>query len=297
MTKWLKGDPFMNRIRITGTLTTLSPLHIGTGEMREVRDTKDPNELRKVATIIRDYRGKPFIPGSSLRGVMRHWLLHVLQGLGSDWGAMPDRTDLLAKPQSQQIEAIRTQFSWLELLFGTTMNAGKIEVWDSECITHRIEGPGDALLGWDPDRLTYVDTSVAIDPETGTAMDKLLYKADVVPPGVRFRMTLTGQNLSDEEIGLVLLALKGFNSTIYPIQVGARSGRGYGRMRFELGDIFYLDRSQVASWFEALLQGLDEPDEHEAGYFALPKLDAAARADLIARAKAALMKQWEASHV
>jgi len=32
MTNQLKGDAFSNRYRITGTLTTLSPLHIGTGE-------------------------------------------------------------------------------------------------------------------------------------------------------------------------------------------------------------------------------------------------------------------------
>jgi len=32
MTNLLKGDAFLNRYRITGTLTTLSPLHIGSGE-------------------------------------------------------------------------------------------------------------------------------------------------------------------------------------------------------------------------------------------------------------------------
>ncbi len=298
MTKLLKGDPFVNRIRITGTLTTRSPLHIGTGEVRYVEDPREPHEQREVSTIIRDHRGKPLIPGSSLRGVMRHWLFHILRGIRPEWGAMPDRSDLLAEPQSRQIEAIRREFSWLELLFGATMNAGKIEVWDAVCLTDHLEGPEDNLVGWDPARLTYMDTSVAIDPETGTAMDKLLYKADVAPPGVRFRLTITGQNLADEELGLVLLALKGFNSQIYPIRVGARGARGYGLMRFEMGDVYYLDRESATSWLEGMLQGLDAPHENEAGYFALPRLDDAAQADLIQRAKAALLTHQEArSHV
>jgi len=290
MEKLLKGDPFVNRIRINGTLTTLSPLHIGTGEARSIQiDGED----RQVSTIIRDHRGKPLLPGSSLRGVMRHWLLHVLQGIHPDWAIFPDRSELLELSQQEQIEAIRKQFSWLELLFGTTMNAGKIEVWDGVCITDQLQGPTDELIGWEQDRLTYVDTSVAIDPETGTALEKLLYKADVVPPGVRFAFTITGQNLSDEELGLILLALKGFNSEIYPIRVGARSARGYGLMRFEMGDVYYLGRDDAAAWIEAMLQSLDEKGEGEAGYFALPKLDADAQARLIHQAKTALLKSWE----
>lgn len=291
MKKLLKGDPFVNRIRITGTLTTLSPLHIGTGEDRIIQDRN--GEDRKVSEIIRDHRGKPMIPGSSLRGVMRHWLLQVLQGISPRLASFPDRDDLLELSQDKQIEEIRKKFSWLELLFGTTLNAGKIEVWDGMCLTTQLRGPADDLVKWDPERLTYIDTSVAIDPETGTALDKLLYKADVVPPGVRFEITISGQNLSDEELGLVLLALKGFNSKVYPIRVGARSARGYGRMQFDMGDIYYLAEKDVANWMKDMLQGLDAEGEAEAGYFALPKLDAEAQAALIKQAKQALLANME----
>ena len=140
------------------------------------------------------------------------------------------------------------------------------------CVSLAIFKANDRLLGWDGTRLTYVDTSVAIDPARGTAKDKLLYKADVVPPGVTFELNLVAQNLSDEELGLVLLALEGFNSQIYPIQVGARGGRGYGRMEFKMGAIYRLERDGVKKWLKETLQA-EGTDTAPAGYFGLPKLN------------------------
>ena len=39
-----------------------------------------------ISTIITDHRGKPLIPGSTLRGVLRNWLLTVLEGVGDTMG-------------------------------------------------------------------------------------------------------------------------------------------------------------------------------------------------------------------
>ncbi len=288
--KWLKGDPFVNRVRITGTLTTRSPLHIGTGETREIMDG---DETCQVSTIVRDHRGKPLIPGSSLRGVMRHWLAQIWQGLHPGREVWPERDGIQEMSQPEQIRHIREAFGWLELLFGTTFNAGKIEVWDGVCMTSAA-GDRDELIHWDPDRLTYVDTSTAIDPATGTVMDKLLYKADVVPPGIAFQASITGQNLSDVELGLTLLALQGFNSQIFPIQLGARGGRGYGLMRFELDKVYFLEQAQARDWILDMVQNLGGDDGMaEAGYFALPELSAEAQQALVARAKAALLAEME----
>ena len=280
MTNQLKGDAFSNRYRITGTLTTLSPLHIGTGEERQMEFSSEDErnkfmekvgKIPNISTIITDHRCKPLIPGSSLRGVLRNWLLTVMEGIGTQWAVDRNYAELLEEDQTEQVLQAQNDFSYLELLFGTPVNAGKVEVWDATCCTGDLEAMNDRLLGWDSRRLTYVDTSVAIDPARGTAKNKLLYKADVVPPGVTFKMNLVAQNLSDEELGLVLLALEGFNSQIYPIQVGARGGRGYGRMEFEMGAIYRLERDGVKKWLKETLQATDK-DSAPAGYFGLPKL-------------------------
>ena len=280
MTNQLKGDAFSNRYRITGTLTTLSPLHIGTGEERQMEFSSEDErnkfmekvgKIPNISTIITDHCCKPLIPGSSLRGVLRNWLLTVMEGIGTQWAVDRNYAELLEEDQTEQVLQAQNDFSYLELLFGTPVNAGKVEVWDATCCTGDLEAMNDRLLGWDSRRLTYVDTSVAIDPARGTAKNKLLYKADVVPPGVTFKMNLVAQNLSDEELGLVLLALEGFNSQIYPIQVGARGGRGYGRMEFEMGAIYRLEQDGVEEWIRNTLHA-ESTDTKHAGFFGLPKL-------------------------
>lgn len=285
MTSLLKGDSLLNRYRITGTLTTIAPLHIGTGESRPM--PRAEGDAVEVSTIITDHRGKPLIPGSTLRGVLRNWLLNVLEGVGAQWAVDRDYSELLKVDQAKQIQQVRNTFSHLELLFGTPLNAGKVEVWDATCCTGDIQAMGDALLGWDSRRLTYVDTSVAIDPARGTAKEKLLYKADVVPPGVTFELNLVAQNLSDEELGLVLLALEGFNSQIYPIQVGARGGRGYGRLRFKMDAVYRLESDGLKKWLKDTLQEADTGTA-PAGYFGLPKLSDADQEQKMRAVKAQL---------
>ena len=81
MVKTLKGETFVNRYRFTGTLKTRSPLHIGTGEAsadvyspaekKRLLEDKKLKKVPDVSTVLRDFSGKPLIPGSTLRGVMR----------------------------------------------------------------------------------------------------------------------------------------------------------------------------------------------------------------------------------
>lgn len=291
MDKMLKGGSFVNRYRFTGTLETRSPLHIGSGEK-----IGQP----EVSLVIKDYNGKPLIPGSTLRGVMRHWLLSILTGFGQQWAV--DRNyreaSLADLSQENQVKQVMTNFSWLELLFGTPFHEGKVEVWDAACqIQQNLQAP-DTLLGWNSASLTYTDTSVVINPSTGTAMEDLLYNAEVVPPGVKFEFNLVGQNLSDLEVGLILLALQGFNSSIYPIRIGARNGRGYGQMKYIPGSIYKLKKSDLKAWAEGMLNSYNTDHSPEsAGYYALPELPDAEQEKLIQEAKSQVKNQMEASHV
>lgn len=310
MANLLKGDNFDNRYRITGKLKTLSPLHIGTGKENDSLFSAStqyklivqekliarPGKAPRVSTIIKDHRGKPLIPGSSLRGVMRHWLLSVLKGSGVGWAEDRDyeAKELVELSQSEQIEKAKNDFSRLELLFGTPFNAGKLEVWDAVCLTDSLT-ISDQLLNWNSNSLTYIDTSVAIDPNTGTAMDKLLYKTEIVPAGVVFELNLVAQNLSDEELGLVLFALQGFNSAIYPIRLGARTGRGYGRVQFIPGEIYVMNKSRLKNWIKNSLQTITfdqtKGDGQKAGYFDLPILEKHEQQVLITAVKTKLLSE------
>lgn len=56
-------DVFTGRLRLEGTLTTRTGLHIGAGGSRDPLATDSP--------VVRNAAGQPFIPGASLKGVLR----------------------------------------------------------------------------------------------------------------------------------------------------------------------------------------------------------------------------------
>lgn len=73
-----KGDRFENRYRITGILEAISPIHVGTGESREEKSPlpkdADTQEIHHIDEITRDARGLPYLPGNTIRGVVRNYL-------------------------------------------------------------------------------------------------------------------------------------------------------------------------------------------------------------------------------
>lgn len=316
MEKWLKGEDFVNRYRFTGTLVTYSPLHIGTGasigrgrkkdnssqaQSGGAYGGKEEQKTTEVSSIMRDFKGKPIIPGSTLRGVIRHWLSSILTGFAPELATYHEYTsdDFTQLSQEEQITLVKEQFSWLELLFGTPFHEGKVEFWDATCKTESLGTlKSDDMLGWNAEKLTYQTTSVAINPKTGTAVENLLYTAEVVPPGVEFEFNVVGQNLSELEIGIILLALQGFNSDIYPIQIGARSGRGYGRMRFTLGKVYGITAEQMGEWIASLIQTFETEDaERKAGYYALPEIGAEEQKRLLREAKEAFLEaRYKSEH-
>lgn len=73
---------FARRVVIEGTLAVLSPLHVGSGDCDDdpAIDLSDEdrerlgfgaNERPESARVVRDVNGRPYIPGTSLKGVLR----------------------------------------------------------------------------------------------------------------------------------------------------------------------------------------------------------------------------------
>lgn len=277
-----KGDDFENIYRIEATLIAESPIHIGTGDarqdkelwesMKQKEEAKKDEEPPKIDEIERDVHGLPLIPGSALRGVVRHYLLSIFRSFNGKCIAYdPDYETKEFKQMNQtaQIEYMK-KASLLEQLFGTPFCESKIEFWDAP-LKHKADGSKYRRKGWDPERQSYVVRSVAIDPVTGAAERNKLYSFDVVPQGLQFGFNVAGRNLSDRELGLLLFGLEGFNSPIYPLTIGAMAGRGFGRMSFKLEAIYSLFRGQLSDWVKLAstkngagyisIEGLKLPDE------------------------------------
>ncbi len=259
---WFKGDTLENLYRIEATLTSISPLHIGTGQVRKdemLKIDETDEDTPEIAEIERDYRCLPYLPGSALRGVVRHYLYSLFSSFDKNIASEPEfdkESKFREMNQDDQKEYIQTEASLLEQVFGTPFCESKVEFWDAPS-TIQIDSPKFAEKGWNHDLQSYVFRSVAIDPLTGAAAANKLYSFDVAPVGQKYKLTIIGRNLSDEEMGFLLLGLEGFNSPIYPLSIGAMIGRGFGRMKFELDGLYRLNKDNIKQWLSLASEKTD----------------------------------------
>ena len=224
----------MNRFRIVGRLVTETPLHVGNGAVTQRGDGKTPawpwNDKKKrpaeISAVATDANGSAYIPGSTLKGNIRSWLEMRLGATDRD------RTKPL--------------FGYLEATNGKHEGeGGKLEFLDAFCVSE--DDLSQVGRAWDARRKTCVAASVAIDRTTRTADADKLFHYEFVPPGVKFEVAITGQNLEPSDLELVLLGLEGFN---HGLRIGASSGDGWGQMRWELEKLERLGSGDLASWIE-----------------------------------------------
>ncbi len=82
----MSASPFVERIAITATLRVQTPLHVGTGrqfrdqDIPEIEGAKQGEEHPFCAEIAADGDGKPYLPGSGLKGALRALLESALAG-------------------------------------------------------------------------------------------------------------------------------------------------------------------------------------------------------------------------
>lgn len=272
-----KGGALDNRYKLTATLTLKSPLHIGDGEMTSntarLPKTKKMKKIPEFSTVMLDHNRRAYIPASTLKGNLRSWLAQIFSAYEL---AAPNTSEREKKLRTEwekcvkenKTEQIHNTLKLAEYLFGSGLNEGKLEFQDAfiKSPTPSTHNNMPALAGYDGQRGTMILKGVAIDPVSGTAADKKLYNYEAVPSGTCFSLTVTGQNLSDAELGMLLFALEGFNSEIFPITLGAMAGIGFGLATFKLDLVYRLDKDNLKDWLDsAIIQG-------HAGYTGLTKL-------------------------
>ena len=222
-----KGGTFINRYCFCGKLIALSSFHIGSGETTTHLGLKnEENAPVKINAVITDAKGRPYIPGSTLRGCLRAW----------------------ATEQFGNAKLV-------EGLFGDIEGEGKIEVWNAHCLSDVVEDKTtstERLHYFDNKRLTYVAKSIAIDPETGTAEDKKLFHYELVPAGTSFDVTISAQNLGDKEVTMVLDILDRCFLGDNPVVIGSMGKHGFGLFAFECLKIFRVDKDDgtLQKWIE-----------------------------------------------
>lgn len=219
-------DTFHNRRRITGRLVAVTPLRIGSGDA-----VPDPTAVDN--PVIRDAYGRPFVPGSSFKGVWRAFAEQVLGQLANgDSGCcdplghpcLPaERVKALKREYDRDhrrlAEAIYAQLCSACRLFGNPNFAGHLRVRD--LLLEESTWPG----------FCEVRPGVAIDRDTRTAYQNRKYEVEAVPAGTAFTLEIVVENVSEDEWRQILLTLLPF--TRGELFLGGGTGRGLGRVRLE----------------------------------------------------------------
>jgi len=233
-------EKFHNRVVIEATLVAATPIFIGARG-----DSFKPGEVN--GACVKDAYDRPYIPGSSLKGVLRAFLSSVPLEQSSDSEDKIDddgkkvirknTSDFLSKDKRDEevriakkndkekyqgkkddeilAELILEASSLVERLFGSPIMAGKVKIADALPIEDHVAKE--------------VRNGVAIDRDTRTAQGGMLFDTEVVPAGTAFSFNASAENLQPAEADLFSKLIEYFADG--NITVGGRSRAGLGKVK------------------------------------------------------------------
>ncbi|MDI3328484.1 MAG: CRISPR-associated RAMP protein Csx7 [Alicyclobacillaceae bacterium] len=238
-------DRIYNVWVVRGSLELQTPLHVGAGQR---------GLMSLDAPVLKWPDGRPVVPGSSLKGVLRSFLETVGQNEGLRNWLSPGRPPVCIvteepcgkqfrnkKARDEVVErAVRSGTNGTpeearvkgerELareiyetlcpvcrLFGNQLFAGKVSVSD-------LVPEEKPEAGWFD-----VRDGVGIDRDTRTARRGVKYDFEIVNPGVVFPLTVRAKNLEDDEKAWLLFALEALRRG--ELLLGGKKSRGLGAVR------------------------------------------------------------------
>lgn len=254
------------RYRITGRIVLDTALHIGGRGAATVTDSP----------VIRDGTGRPFIPGSSLKGAFRAAVerlvpnipglracglsdastgcLTVLAPTDERVGDYQEVSKSIGRratdPVCRALERLRgaplddrgqvTEETILKLLERYLCDT--CQAFGSPYLASAVFFQ-DARLSevWRslPEVPTQIRDGVGIDRDSERAREGVKFDFEVVPPGAEFDFRLVLENPGDRALGLVALGLQEFRHGMIPL--GGIRSRGLGRCRLDGIEIARVD--------------------------------------------------------
>ena len=221
---------FLGKLLIEGDLLCETGLHIGAGKgTLEIGGADNP--------VVKDAFGRPYVPGSSLRGRLRSLLEQAL-GL-----ATPKQLVYVSKRKGQEVRIHSSDAAGDEicLLFGRA--PGRVERVEGDALSQSNITPArltiyDAALNLDSitvamresldDELTEVKSESAIDRITSQSQARTLER---VPAGAAFKLRLILDVLCEEDKELIGTLFQGL-LLLEDDTLGGGGSRGSGRVRF-----------------------------------------------------------------
>jgi CRISPR-associated RAMP protein (TIGR02581 family) len=243
MSEYLDFAHFHNRLQLTGALVLDTGVRIGAGAEDSI--------VGADISVVRDAWARPFIPGSSLKGILRAEVERLARTIASRvqkdshnqsvvWACSnpldmreglcvsATRKEELARDarrsdglvdENKFTKSIAQESCPVCRLFGSPWLAGKLRVRDLPIDEKTWAGRVEVRDG------------VGIRRDTHTAAKNVLYSYEVVPAGARFNIQILIENANDVELGLGMLGLRELQQG--RLSIGGVSSRGLGRVRLE----------------------------------------------------------------
>src|SRR3954463_11966090 len=220
----------IGKLILEGEMQCETGLHVGAGKgSLEIGGSDNP--------VVKDAFGRPYVPGSSLRGKIRSLLQQ------SSRLAVPSELVFLPKRKGQEVRIHQSDRPDDEicLLFGRSpgrmekagggdeagaqATPARLSVFDAPLIAGSITPQMRENLD---DELTEVKSENAIDRITSQANPRTLER---VPAGARFRIRFVIDMLCEEDAVLLPLFVQGLR-LLEDDALGGGGSRGSGRVRF-----------------------------------------------------------------
>ncbi|PID44647.1 MAG: hypothetical protein CSB47_10905 [Proteobacteria bacterium] len=238
-------DELFRRVMIKGTLTLNSELHIGSGLPAEKdtqnKDQEQENSQEKdgndtcVNEVQRDATGKPFLPGSGLRGALAAQLdEQTPDGLHRRLFGLARQPATEDKKESKEDQG----------------GMGLLRVYDA------------LLMG---QVKTDRRTRTRIEPVSGTAMQHHLATLNLVPEGTQFKLRVMLEHsggkesaITSKELECVLTLLEGLSQQ----RLGSGKSIGQGQVTWRCEDVQVITEKGYREWILSRLEQDNSADSH-----------------------------------
>lgn len=227
-------DEFKSRLKLKGDLIAETALRIGASRSIEPVGTDLP--------VVKDSMGMPYIPGSSFKGVLRSRVEQLVRTLikGKEGACIPidlNECCITSKEIKDMKDKAERKYKNKEIddedEYLTNLILGKLclvcQLFGSPWFASRIQISDlyvDKELWFDQYQIR---NGVAIDRDTGTAKDGMLYDYEVVPAGTRFGCKIMVENAESWQLGMLMIGLHPFETG--EVTVGGGSSRGLGKVK------------------------------------------------------------------
>ena len=229
-------DKFQSRLSLKGKVETLTAIRIGAG--------RSTSPISSDLPVVRDAANYPYIPGSSFKGVFRSYVESILRSFTDNARVVCNPTndkkqcitskDMEDLREKRDDQLILDKTCWVCQLFGSSWYASKLQIRDLHVDT-------DLWFGQYQQR-----DGVAIDRDTETAADGMLYDYEVVPAGILFDFQAIVDNAEDWQLGMLYLGLSAFKNG--DLTIGGGSSRGLGVIELSLNSEYYIDKHHIIQY-------------------------------------------------